>query len=319
MSARAIRRAAERQALKQARQAGIPIPANSAHLVVEHAEQQAEQFEQAAQTFAASADCGFSEPSACQSSPLSDARLAANHANSQRSTGPKTEEGKAKSSLNAVKTGLTGRIVLLPTDDAKAYQLHLDRIFREQSPATDRESALTQTIADAEWRLLRIHPLEESLCALGHHKHADLFPEEKDPVQRAALIHAEIYLIYRKDFSNLSLQERRLRSQLKSDLAELKQLQKDRTEKQAADLKRAKELYKKAKELGIPFDPSLFGFVFSLAELEETINHEQALAFAQGQPSSFTKDQFVAYMAERKTNQTRQPVTQHTIESQREA
>jgi hypothetical protein len=39
MSARAIRRAAERKSLKQARQAGIPIPANSAHLVVRTREQ----------------------------------------------------------------------------------------------------------------------------------------------------------------------------------------------------------------------------------------------------------------------------------------
>ena len=291
MSARAIRRAAERKALKLARQAGIPIPANSAHLVVEHAEQQAEQFETAAQTFAASADCGFTEPS--------DARLAANRANSQHSTGPKTEEGKAKSSLNAIKTGLTGRTVLLPTDDAQAYQLHLNRTFRKYSPETDDETSLTQLIADAEWRLLRIHPLEEGIYAVGHRKHADLFPEEKDPIQREALIHTEIYLIYRKDFSNLGLQERRLHNQLKSDLAELKQLKKDRIDKHKADLKRAKELLKKAHELGIPFDPSLFGFVFSLEELEVTINHENALAFAQGQTSTFTKDQFLTYMAQR--------------------
>ena len=48
-------------------------------------------------------------------------QLAANQANSQLSTGPKTPEGKATSSLNAVKTGLTGRTVLLPGDDAAAY------------------------------------------------------------------------------------------------------------------------------------------------------------------------------------------------------
>jgi hypothetical protein len=299
MSARAIRRAAERQALNQARQAAV---------------QQAQQFEQTAQTFAASADCGFTEPAASET--VSDARLAANRANSQHSTGPKSDEGKAKSSLNAVKTGLTGRTVLLPTDDAQAYRLHLDRLFREHTPETDKETSLTQHIADAEWRLLRIHPLEEGIYAVGHRKHADLFPEEKDPIQREALIHAEIYLIYRKDFSNLALQERRLRNQLKSDLAELKQLQRDRVEKHAADLKRAKELYKKAQELGIPFDPSLFGFVFSLEELTETINHENALAFAQGQPSSFTKDQFVAYMAQRKAHQTPQPALRHESEAE---
>src|SRR4051812_41110289 len=44
----------------------------------------------------------------------SNRRLAANRANARRST----EAGKATSSLNAVKTGLTGRTVLLPHEDA---------------------------------------------------------------------------------------------------------------------------------------------------------------------------------------------------------
>ena len=46
---------------------------------------------------------------------LSERRLAVNRANAQLSAGPRTPEGKAKSSLNAVKTGLCGRTVLWPT------------------------------------------------------------------------------------------------------------------------------------------------------------------------------------------------------------
>jgi len=94
--------------------------------------------------------------------PISEAQLAANRANAEKSTGPVTDERKAKSSMNAVKTGLTGRTVLLPSDDALIYQQRLDRHFSELSPATDRERALVQIVADAEWRLLRIHPLEAS-------------------------------------------------------------------------------------------------------------------------------------------------------------
>jgi len=41
--------------------------------------------------------------------PTSPKKLAANRANAQRSTGPKTPEGKEKSKLNAVKHGLTSR------------------------------------------------------------------------------------------------------------------------------------------------------------------------------------------------------------------
>ena len=53
---------------------------------------------------------------------LAPNRLAANRANAQLSTGPTSLAGKAKSSLNAVKTGLTGRTVLLPTEDAVLYE-----------------------------------------------------------------------------------------------------------------------------------------------------------------------------------------------------
>ena len=75
------------------------------------------------------------------------AQLSANKANAQLSTGPTSPEGKAKSSLNAVKTGLTGRTVLLPSDDAAAYEQHLARFIAEWKPATEPEKALVQSIA----------------------------------------------------------------------------------------------------------------------------------------------------------------------------
>ena len=49
----------------------------------------------------------------------SAAQVAANQANAQLSTGPKTTEGKASSSRNALKTGLTGRTMILPKDQAE--------------------------------------------------------------------------------------------------------------------------------------------------------------------------------------------------------
>ena len=305
MSARSIRRAAAHKALKLARKAGLPTQATAAHVTSEdqdtletetaHSTEQTDETEQAEQTFAAGATFGFSEP---EPQPPSDARLAANRANAQFSTGPTSAEGKAKSSMNAVKTGLTGRTVLLPTDDAVAYQQHLDRHFFKHAPATDDERSLTQSIADTGWRLLRIAPLEAGIYAVGRRKLADLFAEEKNPVNREALIHAEIFMTFRKDFSNLALQERRLRNQCNTDIAQLTQLQKDRRDKHAADLKRAIALYKSTRKLGVPFEPAFFGFVFSVAELEDHINLEQATAFAQGQPSDFTKEQFAAYLAQ---------------------
>src|SRR4051794_31675572 len=69
-------------------------------------------------------------------------QLAANRANAQLSTGPTSSEGKAKVSHNALKTGLTGRTVLLPTEDVAAYQAQVERIFKQFSPEDDKEKRL---------------------------------------------------------------------------------------------------------------------------------------------------------------------------------
>jgi len=212
----------------------------------------------------------------------SAAQFAANRTNAQSSQGPTSPEGKAKSSMNAVKTGLTARAVLLPSDDAAIYQQHLDSHFKQFTPATDEEKSLVQTIADFEWRLLRIMPLEAGIYAIGMRELAGLFPEESNPLNRAALIQAQIFLTYRKDLTNLSLQERRLRNQRDTDIAQLDKLQTERRTKEAADLKRAIALYKSAQQRNIPFDPAAFGFVFSVQEIEVLIQREQALAAALG-------------------------------------
>ena len=69
------------------------------------------------------------------------ARAATNRANSQHSTGPRTEPGKQHSSLNALRHGLTARTAVLPTEDPEAYQRHIQQFLDEHAPATATESA----------------------------------------------------------------------------------------------------------------------------------------------------------------------------------
>ena len=79
-------------------------------------------------------------------------QLTANRTNAQLSTGPASSEGKTKISHNALKTGLTGRTVLLPSDDVTAYQSHVERIFKHHAPEGEDETRLTQSLADTLWR-----------------------------------------------------------------------------------------------------------------------------------------------------------------------
>ena len=166
---------------------------------------------------------------------LNPNRLAANRANAQLSTGPRSVEGKAKSSLNAVKTGLTGRTVLLPSEDADAYETHLENYRREFQPVGVRETQLVQNLADTQWRLDRIPSLENGIFALGRLRYADLFGDR----EAQHLLDAHILLSEAKHFKNLHLQESRLRRQYQQDAKELKELQAQRKKEQEEQAKQA--------------------------------------------------------------------------------
>jgi hypothetical protein len=171
----------------------------------------------------------------------SEARLAANQANAvdepallseakiqKKSTGPRTEEGKAISSLNAVKTGLTGRTVLLPSDDAEAYHRQVTAYESEYQPVGLRETELVQSLADTQWRLQRIPGLEMAIYARGRQEFIDSYPEHDDVSLRTSLIDLDVHLKYEKQFRNLQLQESRLQRRYEKEMAELRRLQQER-------------------------------------------------------------------------------------------
>jgi hypothetical protein len=90
-------------------------------------------------------------------------RRATNRANSQHSTGPRTEPGKRRSSQNALRHGLTARTAVLPNEDPETYQRHIQQFLDEYAPATASETQLVHEIANTAWRLNRIPFLEAEL------------------------------------------------------------------------------------------------------------------------------------------------------------
>ena len=149
-------------------------------------------------------------------------QIAANRRNAQLSTGPTSENGKQTSSRNALKTGLTGRTVLLPSDDATLYESHLAEFAARYQPVGLHEANLVQSLADTQWRLARIPSLELSIYALGRLEFAALYAGEEDPAVRSALLDAKVYLAYGRQLNTLSIQESRLRRQLEKDAAALR-------------------------------------------------------------------------------------------------
>jgi hypothetical protein len=168
--------------------------------------------------------------------PISEAQLAANRANALLSTGPATPEGRAISSLNALTHGLTGKTVVLPSEDAAEYDRKLNAYTKDLKPATEEEHRLVQTLLDSFWRIDRIKRLETGLILKGQLEFANKF-QDQSPADQASLINVEGYLKYEKSICNLHRQEARLIRQLERAQAELLRLQtvRKREDRAAAD------------------------------------------------------------------------------------
>jgi hypothetical protein len=197
----------------------------------------------------------------------SPAQVAANQANAKLSTGPKSEIGKAKSSLNAVSTGLTGRTVLLPGDDAKAYSDHMANYFVRFDPQTPEEEELVQDLAETKWRLGRVPQLEEDIYALGAVTFANLFEDQPEEVQ-PGLIRAHTFITYGKRFDNLYLQESRLTRRYEKLLKQFgearRQRQAEENERKAAAGPASAEPPEPTKRsVPVVHDSTDNGFVFS--------------------------------------------------------
>src|SRR5580700_5231370 len=183
-------------------------------------------------------------------------RAATNRANSQHSTGPRTEAGKQRSSMNALRHGLTAASVVLPSDDPAAYQDHRSRFMDEYQPSTPTETQLVQELVDTSWRLNRIPLLE-----------ADVLARASRPVPPDEEITFDIVDAHRL-LNNLSIQGQRLSRQFQKSLDALRDIQADRAERERRDLKDAAALLELHKHKGIPWKPADHGFVFSKDQVE---------------------------------------------------
>ena len=79
------------------------------------------------------------------------------------STGPRTQEGKARSSQNARTHGLTAKHLKISEDDRPAFE-SLDQALSQQlNPQGELEHSLTDRIIRAHWDLRKIDSLEADL------------------------------------------------------------------------------------------------------------------------------------------------------------
>jgi len=83
------------------------------------------------------------------------AQILANRHNAQKSTGPRSSQGKAAVSQNAVQHGLSARQTIISSESQADFDLYRERMLSELAPASPMESMLAERIITLSWRLKR--------------------------------------------------------------------------------------------------------------------------------------------------------------------
>jgi hypothetical protein len=90
----------------------------------------------------------------------SEAQIIANRGNAEKSTGPRTEEGKAVASQNAVKHGLMARRDVIGSEDPAEFDRHRELMLAELDPSGPIEHILAERIVSLSWRLKRAERMQ---------------------------------------------------------------------------------------------------------------------------------------------------------------
>jgi hypothetical protein len=93
----------------------------------------------------------------------SERQIEANKINAQRSTGPRTPEGKQRVASNALKHGLTGKQIVLPNENSDEFDEFRNAIWNDLCPQGAFEEVLADKIVADAWRLKRVPVLQAAI------------------------------------------------------------------------------------------------------------------------------------------------------------
>ena len=143
----------------------------------------------------------------------SPAKIEANRSNSRLSTGPQTGIGKAASSANATRHGLTSTRVVIKGESQEEFDALLAGLFVAHKPANLAEETIVQQIAANYWRLLRARRIEAGMFN-------DVICEAAD--ETAA------FLANEKQFDNIRRYATTIENAYHRAIEQLRRLQRDR-------------------------------------------------------------------------------------------
>jgi hypothetical protein len=88
-----------------------------------------------------------------------EAQILANRRNAQRSTGPRTEAGRARSRMNATKSGIYAKSEIIPGEDPAELEALKTRIYDSIQPSPE-ETPLVDQLIGADWQFRRLRRAE---------------------------------------------------------------------------------------------------------------------------------------------------------------
>jgi hypothetical protein len=138
-------------------------------------------------------------------------QIEANRRNAQKSTGPTSVTGKAASSMNALKTGIHAKALVLPTEDPAELDELVEDSYRSFHPTTPEARSLVDEFIYCEWSLRRLRAAETQSW---QHQDLDAFHgPTKYPLGYSATVHSGTFsrLQYRMDATRRA-RERALQS-----------------------------------------------------------------------------------------------------------
>ncbi len=105
-------------------------------------------------------------------------QIEANRLNALKSTGPTSEAGKAASSMNAFKTGLHAKSLVLPSEKVADLKLLIHEYYGTHSPKSPEARALLDDVILCEWEIRRLHAAEnQAWQQVVYNKYSDDKPK----------------------------------------------------------------------------------------------------------------------------------------------
>ena len=121
--------------------------------------------------------------------PTTERKREAARANGAKSRGPVTAAGKAQSSKNSVKHGLTSAItIILPGESEDQFRREHADLARTLQPVNDAEAKLVEDIASLQWQMSRAIRMSSHLLNLQMDAIADSVDQETIDISPEAQI-----------------------------------------------------------------------------------------------------------------------------------